>query len=130
MERKTEHIVRLRAGGLCEYCRLPQSISFLTFPLDHVIAIQHGGQGTEENLAVACPECNLSKGPNVAGLDPRTGKLTRLFNPRIDEWTRHFRFEGGDHWRFCDWPNDRLRARHEPRDAGGSARGTDGRGDI
>ena len=34
------------------------------------------------------------KGPNVAGYDPETGVLVRLFNPRIDRWQAHFRWEG------------------------------------
>jgi hypothetical protein len=94
MDRKTEHIVRLRAGGVCEYCRLPQSVSPLIFPLDHVIARQHGGVSTENNLAVACPSCNLHKGPNLASIDPEDGQLVRLFNPRIDRWSDHFEWRG------------------------------------
>ena len=90
MDRKTEHIVRLRAAGFCEYCRLPESVSLLPFPIDHVIARQHGGRTVVENLAVACPDCHLHKGPNIAGLDPVTGELTPLFNPRRDRWEVHF----------------------------------------
>jgi hypothetical protein len=94
MERRIEHVVRLRAGGICEYCRLPESVSLLPFPLDHIIARQHRGDTTEENLALSCPCCNQHKGPNIAGLDPGTQDLTRLFNPRRDEWLEHFRWEG------------------------------------
>jgi hypothetical protein len=94
MNRNTEQIVRRRAGGFCEYCRLPESLSHLPFPLDHIIARQHGGRETQDNLALACPECNLHKGPNLCGIDPKTKLLTRLFNPRIDEWRKHFRWDG------------------------------------
>lgn len=38
--------------------------------------------------------CNLHKGPNIAGLDPLTGQLTPLFNPRTHRWEEHFRYEG------------------------------------
>ena len=34
------------------------------------------------------------EGPNIAGIDSLTGRITRLFNPRRDKWTRHFRWEG------------------------------------
>ena len=34
------------------------------------------------------------KGPNIAGLDPETGELTRLFHPRTDLWTDHFEWAG------------------------------------
>ena len=33
--------VRERAKGLCEYCKLPQSVYRLTFQMDHIIAEQH-----------------------------------------------------------------------------------------
>jgi hypothetical protein len=94
MERRTEHIVRLRGGGVCEYCRLPEVISHLPFPLDHMIARQHHGPSTEGNLALCCPECNLHKGPNIASIAPRTGEIVRLFHPRQDRWTEHFRLHG------------------------------------
>jgi hypothetical protein len=46
------------------------------------------------NLAWACFSCNLCKGPNVAGIDPLTGRLTRLFHPRRDAWSDHFNWDG------------------------------------
>lgn len=95
MGRAIEHIVRLRAGGVCEYCRVPESVSPTPFPLDHVVAKQHGGPSTVDNLALACAECNWHKGPNLASLDPPgTGKLTRLFDPRLNVWVKHFRWKG------------------------------------
>jgi hypothetical protein len=95
MDRATQHIVRLRAGGLCEYCRLPESPSAVSFVLDHIIARQHRGSSTPDNLALACPDCNRQKGPNLATLDPPgTGELTVLFNPRNDEWSDHFEWDG------------------------------------
>src|SRR5262249_49097443 len=36
----------------------------------------------------------LHKGPNLAGIDPTTGKLTRLFHPRRHKWSWHFRWDG------------------------------------
>ena len=47
-----------------------------------------------ENLAWACFSRNLRKGPNIAGLDPETGELTPLFNPRTDLWSEHFEWNG------------------------------------
>ncbi|HXE54688.1 MAG TPA: hypothetical protein VN541_16825 [Tepidisphaeraceae bacterium] len=38
--------------------------------------------------------CNLHKGPNLAGIDRVTGNLVQLFNPRRENWTSHFRWEG------------------------------------
>jgi len=69
---------------------MPQAVHVLTFPIDHVIARQHGGETHAENLAMSCVRCNSCKGPNIAGIDPRSRSLTRLFNPRIDHWAEHF----------------------------------------
>jgi hypothetical protein len=49
-----------------------------------------------ENLALACHHCNLHKGTNLSGLDPRTRKLTRLFDPRLDDWSEHFTSRHGE----------------------------------
>src|SRR5690242_5129762 len=87
--------VRERAAGRCEYCRVPQAYyPTVPFPIDHVIARQHGGPTALNNLAVSCLHCNSHKGPNIAGLDPKTRKLTPLFNPRRYKWSRHFRWSG------------------------------------
>jgi len=83
-----------RAGSCCEYCLMPQTVHVLTFPIDHVIARQHGGETVESNLALSCTRCNSYKGPNIAGLDPETGVLTRLLHPRTDAWAAHFRMIG------------------------------------
>ena len=90
-------LVRLvwrRAGNACEYCRLPQEHSKLTFEVDHIIALKHGGKTVSGNLALSCFYCNSYKGANLAGCDPKTGKLTPLFNPRRHKWTTHFRWDG------------------------------------
>jgi hypothetical protein len=94
ISRTLELEVRRRAAGRCEYCLFPESVSELPFHIDHIIAQKHGGQSNSENLAWACFSCNLRKGPNIAGLDPETGELTPLFNPRADPWSEHFEWNG------------------------------------
>jgi hypothetical protein len=84
-----------RAAGCCEYCRLSEVSSFFAHQPDHVIALQHGGQTDLENLALACIHCNRLKGPNIASVDPETKRIVPLFNPRTDQWSAHFRAEGG-----------------------------------
>jgi hypothetical protein len=83
-----------RAGDRCEYCLIPQFAFPLPFQIDHILAEKHGGETVEGNLALACAHCNRFKGPNIAGLDPDTAELTRLFNPRSDAWAGHFQFDG------------------------------------
>jgi len=83
-----------RAKRVCEYCQLPEACSLLTFEIDHIIARKHGGKTVARNLALSCFYDNSFKGPNIAGLDPLTGELARLFNPRRQKWPRHFRWDG------------------------------------
>lgn len=83
-----------RAGDACEYCRLPQAVSKLRFQIDHVIAQKHHGADEFGNLALACFRCNGFKGPNIAGIDPDSGEIVRLFNPRQDVWDEHFAWCG------------------------------------
>jgi hypothetical protein len=94
MDEALARLVRERAQECCEYCRLPQAYSVLTFEVDHVIARKHGGPTVPGNLALSCFYCNSAKGPNIADLDPRTGRLTGLFHPRRHRWARHFRWNG------------------------------------
>jgi hypothetical protein len=83
-----------RAQGRCEYCQFPSRYTRVPFQIDHIIAEKHRGQTTLDNLALACFFCNSYKGPNVGGLDPKTGELTRLFDPRRDNWHEHFWWSG------------------------------------
>ncbi len=62
------------------------------FPVDHIIARQHDGETFLDNLALSCVRYNSYKEPNIAGLDPKSGALTRLFHPRQDRWADHFEF--------------------------------------
>jgi hypothetical protein len=94
MEAALNQAVRRRAHETCEYCRMSQLFyPTVPFPVDHIIARQHGGETTLSNLALSCLHCNSHKGPNIAGIDPRTRKLTRLFHPRRHRWDRHFRWQ-------------------------------------
>lgn len=86
--------IRQRACLRCEYCHLPEAVSELRFQADHVLAAKHGGITATENLCWSCFRCNSHKGPNLAGVDEVTGEMSRLFNPRNDIWSEHFRWSG------------------------------------
>lgn len=86
--------VSARAAQCCEYCRLPQAAAAHPHEPDHIIPRQHGGQTELGNLALACMRCNRYKGPNVGSIDPETGRLVPLFNPRPQAWRDHFVLEG------------------------------------
>ncbi len=81
-----------RADQLCEYCLIHEEDTFFGCEVDHIISEQHGGVTREDNLAFACLVCNRAKGTNIGSLSA-TGRLTRLFNPRQDRWSEHFRLD-------------------------------------
>lgn len=96
MDRETITAVWTRARQSCEYCRLPvwAVADTVEFEVDHIIAKKHNGPTKLSNLALACFHCNGHKGSDIAGIDPLTRKLTRLFDPRRHSWRRHFRCQG------------------------------------
>jgi hypothetical protein len=82
--------VERRAGGCCEYCRSQSSYSASSFAIEHIDPEQaEGGEGLE-NLAFACQGCNNHKHTKREAVDPQTGNLAPLFNPRRDRWRDHF----------------------------------------
>jgi hypothetical protein len=95
MDAATRQMVRQRAGNRCEYCGLQQEQSPLAaLHVEHVVPKKHGGDDDPGNLALACIDCNLRKGSNIAGYDPATGEITELFHPRRHPWCEHFRWDG------------------------------------
>jgi hypothetical protein len=61
MDAATKRLVRQRAADRCEYCQLAEIHSALRFHIEHIVAEQHGGKDTLDNLALACPECNFAR---------------------------------------------------------------------
>ena len=49
--------VRQCASYPCEYCRLPKGAFRRGFHIEHIIARQHGGSTSLDNLAFACWTC-------------------------------------------------------------------------
>ena len=88
-------LVRQRADGRCEYCRMRERWNlFERHHIEHIQAQQHGGGDDPENLALACNHCNFLKGPNLSSIDPDGCEQVSLFNPRVDRWDDHFRLDG------------------------------------
>lgn len=83
-----------RAGNYCEYCGLSQLGQIATFHIDHVLPVAAGGPTVAENLALACVSCSLHKGARQHFLDPQSGNMVAVFNPRQDHWADHFRWSG------------------------------------
>lgn len=87
-------LVVARAGGACEYCRLLEAATGVTFHVEHVVPRSQDGTTAMSNLALSCPGCNLAKGDRTIAQD-RMGNAQPLFNPREFQpwllgWHLHF----------------------------------------
>ncbi|MCC3419868.1 MAG: HNH endonuclease [Microcoleus sp. PH2017_29_MFU_D_A] len=82
-----------RANGYCEYCLIPETLALSSHQIDHIIAEKHSGETVESNLALSCSICNKNKGSDIASIDPETGEVVRLYNPRKDSWEDHFQIQ-------------------------------------
>jgi hypothetical protein len=89
-----ERRVWTRANSRCGYCQMAQEHDGVPFEIDHVTAVSHAGPTSAENLALACFLDNSYKEANLAGIDPLTNRIIPLFNPRRQQWARHFRWNG------------------------------------
>ena len=95
MDEALRELIRRRADQRCEYCRLPQAHAPIArFHIEHIVPRQHGGGDEASNLALACPRCNAFKGPNLSAIDPETGQVVPIFNPRAESWDDHFDSRG------------------------------------
>lgn len=93
-----ERRVRAAAKNRCGYCLSPQRLVMARLEIEHIIPISKGGSNDESNLWLACPLCNGHKSDKTTGVDPETGKIVNLFNPRTQIWSEHF-----------TWSDDGLR---------------------
>jgi 5-methylcytosine-specific restriction endonuclease McrA len=49
-------------GGACAYCAKP----VVEYHVDHMTPLSRGGSNEASNLAITCPNCNLSKGTKTS----------------------------------------------------------------
>ena len=84
--------VRDRARDCCEYCRAQAEFSHDPFSVEHIIPFVKGGTDDLENLAWSCLGCNNYKYISTSAYDLVTAQMVPLFNPRIDVWSNHFRW--------------------------------------
>jgi hypothetical protein len=82
--------VRASAQNRCGYCQSLQKYVLGILEIEHIIPKAAGGSDEEENLWLACRLCNSYKGVQTQGQDPESGRNVKLFNPRLQKWTRHF----------------------------------------
>ncbi len=84
--------IRFQAKNRCGYCINPQELMPYKLEIEHIIPKASRGETLEENLWLACRECNSHKAAKIKALDFLTGKTVKLFNPRKQVWSEHFEF--------------------------------------
>ena len=75
---------------LCSYCQTAEQVIGTQLEMDHIIPQSQTGFTVEENLCLACSPCNAHKADHTTALDPVTGEIVPLFNPRQQIWHDHF----------------------------------------
>lgn len=82
-----------QARARCGYCLTQEIVSGIPLTLEHLLPKAKGGGDLEENLWLSCRLCNEAKGVLTEALDPETGEVVPLFNPRTQRWTDHFTWD-------------------------------------
>jgi hypothetical protein len=87
----SKKLVRERAKFLCEYCHSLEEASAALFAIDHIIPQSLPGSSDDpDNLALACQRCNGYRYNFTTGIDPETGDIIPIFNPRKQKWSDYF----------------------------------------
>lgn len=81
--------VIFRSESKCEYCLLPEKVSFYNFHIDHIRPLKHGGSSLIDNLAYFCPDCNHFEGTDIGSFESED-IIVRFFNPRRYNWRDYF----------------------------------------
>jgi 5-methylcytosine-specific restriction endonuclease McrA len=89
---KLKNKIRQQAKNRCGYCLLPQSLNPTILEIEHLLATANSGTDAEENLWLACRLCNGYKGVQTTAIDPQTNQSIALFNPRTQDWNKHFKW--------------------------------------
>jgi 5-methylcytosine-specific restriction endonuclease McrA len=82
--------VTARAHRCCEYCRSQARYATQPLSVEHIIPRVKSGPTTLENLALACQGCNNHKYDKTEALDPLSGEIVPLYDPRHHAWEDHF----------------------------------------
>jgi hypothetical protein len=90
VSKELEAKVRAQAKNRCGYCLVPQKLVSYKLEIEHLFPKGKGGGSDEENLWLACRQCNLSKGVKTHGFDLITFRRVEIFNPRTQIWSEHF----------------------------------------
>ena len=92
ISKKKREKVQSRANSCCEYCKSQDKFSSSSFSIEHIYPQSLGGSDELSNLAWACQGCNNAKFTKVEARDIISNAIVTLFNPRLDKWDEHFKW--------------------------------------
>ncbi|BAY83845.1 HNH endonuclease [Calothrix parasitica NIES-267] len=76
----------------CCYCLTSEVNSGIPMSYDHIKPISKGGKTNFNNLCLACRSCNEFKSDITEAVDPSTGEIVPIFNPRRQSWFDNFQW--------------------------------------
>jgi hypothetical protein len=88
--RALRELVARQARHRCGYCLTQEAVVGTPMQIEHIVPESLDGPTEEDNLWLACALCNVHKGDRLVAVDPGTGEVVRLFNPRTQRWAEHF----------------------------------------
>lgn len=90
ISKKKKAFIAERANHCCEYCLSQAAYSPDYFSAEHTAPLADFGKDDVENIAYSCQSCNNHKYIFTNAVDPLTGTISPLFNPRQHVWAEHF----------------------------------------
>jgi hypothetical protein len=87
-------LVARDADYQCGYCRAPQAALPYRLEIEHLLPSSLGGTNERGNLWLSCHKCNKLRSNRLQVVDPLTQQVVAIFNPRIDNWSDNFVWEG------------------------------------
>ena len=90
LSKKLKEKIRTQAKFRCGYCLRSETLTGMPMDFEHLKPLAVGGENIEENIWLSCRRCNEFKGIQILALDPKTNKMSSIFNPRTQNWNEHF----------------------------------------
>lgn len=101
IKKDLEEKIRRAAKNRCGYCLNPQGLMPYKLEIEHLVPKALGGESVEENLWLACRECNAHKAKKIEAIDNLTEKTVKLFNVGRQKSTSNSLWDWW--WMNADW---------------------------
>jgi 5-methylcytosine-specific restriction endonuclease McrA len=83
LKKELDAKLRREAKNRCGYCLNPQELMPYKLEIEHIFPQSLGGESTEENLWLACRECNAHKAAKIKAIGNLEGKPAKILRKLI-----------------------------------------------